>query len=142
MVWRYHADVTYTGGGWSIYLNELDETVRARHRGEIASRALDFILSKPGAVDAEIDIRFCSERDVIRSRAAQMGFDRIVQAGGRVDTYQPPAKTKSVSVEYDRQGAVVGIDASARNSAFEVSRGGALDALFSTAQYVDSTGKP
>lgn len=138
MVWRFHADVAYTDGGWSIYIRELDETVTARYRGEIASRALDFILSRPGAVDAEIDLRFCSERDVIRTRAAQLGFDRLGQTGGRVDTYQPATRTKSVSVEYDRHGAVVGIDASVGDAAFEVTRGGALDALSSAAQYADS----
>lgn len=138
MVWRYHADVTYTGGGWSIYINELDETVSARCRGEIASRALDFILSKPGAVDAEIDVRFCSERDVIRERATRMGFDRIARTGGRVDTFHTPSRTKSVSVEYDRHGVVIGIDASEETSEVEVSRGGALAALFSATQYADS----
>lgn len=138
MVWRYHADVTYRGGSWSIYIRELDETVTASHRGEIASRALDFILARPGAVDAEIDLRFCSERDDIRMRAARLGFGRIVQTGGRVDTYQPPTKRKSISVEYDRHGVVIGIDASASNCEFKVSRDGALEALFATAQYADT----
>jgi hypothetical protein len=53
---QFHAGVTRSGAGWLVRVAELNETIVARHRAEIMSKALDLILSKPGMADAEIDL--------------------------------------------------------------------------------------
>lgn len=132
---RFHAEVTRSGAGWLVYVAELDETIAVGHSGEIASRVLDLILAETGTGD-EIDLVVTAERDVIRARAAQLGFE-TVKSAPRTDVYQLPGKARSVSVRYDDHGAVVGLDASTQVAEFQVTRDGAMDALFYTAQYSD-----
>jgi hypothetical protein len=78
-----------------------------------------------------------SERDAVRKRATQLGFETTSDSGSRTDTYRLPGKPRSVLVRYDDYGAVVGIDASAQVAESQTTRDGVFDALFHTAQYSD-----
>ncbi len=134
---QFQAEVTRSDVGWLIYVRELDQSIIARSRGEIAAKAFDLIVSKTGTPENEIDLVVRSERDIIRTRATQLGFETTIESGSRTDTFQLPAKTRSVSVRYDDYGAVVGVDASTQLAEFQTTREGACDALFYTAQYSD-----
>ncbi|RDH79553.1 hypothetical protein DVS77_04845 [Mycolicibacterium moriokaense] len=78
-----------------------------------------------------------NERDAVRSRAAQLGFETNSGESPRTDTYLLPLKSRSVIVRYDDHGAVVDVDASTQLAEFQITREGAYDALFYTAQYSD-----
>lgn len=134
---RFHAEVTRSGACWRIYVPELDQFIIAQDRGEIAARAHDLIVSKTELSDHPIDLVVRSERDSVRKRATQLGFQISSESGSRTDAYQLPGKPRSVSVRYDDYGAVVGVDASTQLAEFQTTRDGAFDALFYTAQYSD-----
>lgn len=133
----FHAEVTRSGAGWLIHVTELEESINARDRGEIAARAYDLIASRTELSYDQIDLVVRTERDSVRERATKLGFGTISESGSRIDIHQLPRKARSVVVRYDDYGAVVGIEASTQVAEFQTTRDGAFDALFYTAQYSD-----
>jgi hypothetical protein len=78
-----------------------------------------------------------SERDSVRLRATQLGFETISDSATRTETYRLPERPRSVKVRYDDYGAVVDIDATTQIAEFQTTRDRAYEALFYTAQYSD-----
>ena len=120
-----------------MYVTELEQSIIARSRDEITAKAYDLITAESGTPEDQIDLVLRSERDSVRSRAVQLGFETICDSGSRTDTFQLPEKPRAVSVRYDDYGAVVAVDASTQVAEFQPTRDGAFDALFYIAQYSD-----
>ena len=106
---------------------ELDQSARVFQRGEIVAAACALITSSTELANDAIDLVVRSERDTVRTRATQLGFETKPSPGTRIDTFQLP--TRSVSVRYDDYGAVVEIVASDQVAEFEPTRDGAFGAL-------------
>jgi hypothetical protein len=134
---RFHAEVTRNGAGWLVHVGELNQSFDATRHDEIVTRAYDLIVSRAGVSVGQIDLVVLSERDAVRRRATQLGFETRSDGATRTDTYFLPRKPRSVAVRYDDYGAVVGIEATTEVAEFQTTRDGAYDALFYTAQYSD-----
>ena len=134
---RFHAEVTRRGAGWLVDVAELNQSFVAKSQSEILDMTRGLIALNKGVSLDQIDLVVRSERDSVRIRATQLGFETSSQRATRTDMYQLPAKPRSVSVRYDDYGAVVGIDATMQVAEFQNTREGAYDALFYTAQYSD-----
>jgi hypothetical protein len=129
--------VTRSGAGWLIHVKELNQSIVAGNHGEILGRTRDLIASNKGLSHEQIDLVVHSERDSVRIRATQLGFETTSDSATRTDTYQLPERPRSVTGRYDDHGAVVEIDATTQVAEFQPTRDGAYDALFYTAQYSD-----
>jgi hypothetical protein len=135
---RFHAEVTRNGAGWLIEVKELSQFTEAATHGEILPRIHDLLASNAGVAHDQIDlVEVHSERDSVRLRATQLGFETISDSATRTETYRLPERPRSVKVRYDDYGAVVDIDATTQIAEFQTTRDGAYEALFYTAQYSD-----